>query len=115
MGYLLMAIIFGIDIPAIVFGAVQGQLFAGTLTRIVNKIPKSFVFEGIPGGDEETINAQAVSTSSSDVITIIANSITPRTIPRIQDSIQIQGKEYSIVGIKADPAEATYTCIVNLK
>ena len=110
-----MAVIFGVDIPALVRNATQGQLFAGTLTRIVNKIPKSYVFEGIPGGDEETINAQAVSTSSSDVITIIANSITPKTTPRIQDSIRMQDKEYSIVGIKADPAEATFTCIVNPK
>ena len=110
-----MAIIFGIDVPTLVHSATQGQLFAGTLTRIVNKIPRSFVFEGIPGGDEEAINAQAVSTSSTNVITIIANSIMPKTTPRIQDSIRLQEKEYSIVAVESDPAEAQYTCIVNPK
>ena len=110
-----MAVIFGIDVPALVHSVTQGQLFAGTLTRIVNKIPKSFVFEGVPGGDEEAINAQAVSTSGTNVITIIANSIVPKTTPRIQDSIRIQEKEYSIVAVDSDPAEAQYTCIVNPK
>ena len=110
-----MATIFGIDVPALIHSATQGQLFAGTLTRIVNKVPKTYVFEGVPGGDEEAINAQAVSTSSTNVITIIANSITPKTTPRIQDSIQMQDKEYSIVAVDSDPAEAQFTCIVNPK
>ena len=110
-----MAVIFGIDVPALVHGATNGQLFAGTLTRIVNKVPKTYVFEGVPGGDEEAINAQAVSTSGTNVITIIANSIMPRTTPRIQDSIRLQEKEYSIVAVETDPAEAQFTCIVNPK
>ena len=110
-----MATLFGVDVAALVRTATSGQLFAGTITRRINRQFFNYTFEGVPGTNEEVINNQALSTSTSLTILIIANSISPRTTPLFQDTIKLLNKEYVIVSVETDSAEATHTCTVSLK
>ena len=106
--------IFGIDIAGIVRANTRGQLFTGILSRRVQGTTKNFVFEGVPVIDKESQNIQALSKSGQANIMIIAESILPKTIPRIKDEILLNDKRYSISTIETDPAEATHTCVVSV-
>ena len=104
--------LFGIDIAGIVHSSTRGQLFAGTLTRTNRSKIQNFTLEGVPIIEEESQNIQAISKSGQQQILIIANSITPRTVPRITDVLKLLEKQYGILAVEPDPAEATYVCIV---
>jgi len=107
--------IFGIDIANIVYSSTRGQLFAGTLIRRLNKQIQNYTFEGVLGTVEEAINNQSFTKSMHQEITIIANSITPKTKPIFQDTLKLLDKEYTIIAVDTDPAEATHICKVALK
>lgn len=107
--------IFGIDIASIVHSSTQGQLFAGTLIRRLNKKISTYTFEGITGVMESAINNQSLSSAMHQEITIIANSITPKTAPIFQDTIKLMDKEYTVIAVDTDPAEATHICKVSKK
>ena len=108
-----MTVLFGVDIPAVIYSATQGQLIAGTLVRKTKKGIRNFVFEGAPGDIDEALNVQAVSSVTKSSIVIIANSIVPPTVPENQDLIEFNGESYKVLSIETDSAEATYTCHVS--
>jgi len=89
--------LFGINIAQVVSGALKGQLHAGTFTRKVQSVVKSYSFEGVLVSGEVALNVQALSKSTKLQFLIIAQSITPYTTPRIQDKILFQNKVYSII------------------
>ena len=110
-----MADLFGIDIAGLIYDATNGQLISGTLARKTKNGIKNFVFEGAPDDLEETVNAQALSSTTKQRIVIIARSIVPTTTPRNRDILKFQDKEFTILSVTTDGAEATHTCFVSLR
>ena len=108
-----MTVLFGVDIPAVIHSATQGQLIGGTIKRKTKNGIRNFVFEGAPGDIDEALNVQAVSTRTKSTIIIIANSIVPTTTPQNQDVLEFNSESYNVLSIETDSAEATYTCHVS--
>ena len=75
---------------------------------------KNYAFEGVPITESESQNIQALSKSVYSSIMIIAESISPKTVPRLKDELLLSDKKYIILAVEPDPAEATYTCLVSM-
>ena len=105
--------IFGINVAGIVHSSTRGQLFAGTLSRRTVGSTKNYAFEGVAITESESQNIQALSKIGYSSIMIIAESISPKTMPRVRDELLLNSKKYSVLAVETDPAEATHICSVS--
>ena len=116
-----MADLFGLDIAQLVADALDGQLRNGTLTRVIpgerdaanptartDATVSTFNFQGFHS-IRQIRRAGELIPETVAVLTIIGNSVSPRTVPRVNDRAQLDGLQVELVQlIQRDPAEAIY-------
>lgn len=115
-------ILFGVDIASIVDGAISPGLLPATLHSITpgtrtpgdptagtNPTTTDHAGRGIIDDyDEKEIDGDVIRVGDRKIL-LIGNSIAGLTVPKPNDEVTIEGRRYTAVRVKRDPAAATYT------
>lgn len=120
--------LFGIDIQKVVADAMKGNLIdgvliqntsgsrtAGSLTGGVAVSQTEFAFEGIIDDYNENLIDGTSILQGDRKILIVGGTVDSLVVPKVGDSISMEGLTYNIINIKRDPAAATYSCQARLK
>lgn len=116
-----MADLFGLDIASILADgfAAAGGLRPGTLTKVTpgtrtdisggtNPTETTHTFQGFV--EQKAVRRSGVvAADNMSVITILAASISPATVPAVNDTAEIDGTTYTLVELlEEDPASAVF-------
>ncbi len=118
-----MANLFGVDIAGIIDGAMSSGLLPATLHSIAigtrtagdptagtNPTTTDHACRGIQDDyNENEIDGDLVRVGDRKIL-LIGNSIAELVVPKPNDEVTIEGRRYTVVRVKRDPAAATYLC-----
>ncbi len=115
--------LFGVDIAAIVDGAMSSGLLPATLhhttpgvrtpgdpTAGTNPTTTDHACRGIADDYRDAEIDGTVVLANDRKVLLIGNSIVGLVVPEQNDGVTIEGVRYTIINIKRDPAAATYLC-----
>lgn len=116
--------LFGADIAGKVFAALNGQLLAATLTKVVsgtrtpgsltggtNPTETGYAAQGfIDSKNRKNIGGTLVENGDL-MIVLIGDSIASNQVPEVGDKVTIEGSSYWIKALDRDPDAAAYTLL----
>ena len=113
--------LFGVNISGLIHQAMSGGLLPATLTRLtISSRDSADLSAGVrPTGTEHSARGfvdtykdgridGTIIQKGDRIVTLIGDSIQPLAVPQINDLVTIEGKQYTILDVKRDPAAATY-------
>ena len=124
-----MSQLFGLNIAAIVDGAIQqaGGVKTGTLTKSApgtrtpgsvtggtNPTPTAYSFRGFVENRTSQRRPGELVKVSGEFVSILGNSLPAGVEPEANDLVAIEGTEYTVTGVvERDPASALYVLSVS--
>lgn len=115
--------LFGVDIAAIIDGAMSSGLLPATLHSVTpgvrtpgdptagtNPTTADLACRGIQDDyNTNEIDGTLVRVGDRKIL-LIGNSIVGLVVPKPSDQITIEGTRYTVIRVERDPASATYLC-----